>query len=293
MRRLPALAFAALAPVTLACGDEDAPATPDPTDVVVRFAARAGDDPIACGQTYAGMGTGVGPIAVRDFRLYVSDLRLVAPDGTERPLALEADGIWQRDGVALLDFEDGTASCSETGNPELNTTVRGATELAEVSGIRFRLGLPFELNHFDTATQASPLNLPSMFWNWRGGYKFIRIDVRDEGSTPPNPFNIHLGSTACGDGPAVTPPTAPCGRPNLADVALDGFDPATDEIVLDLAGLLEGVDTSTNAEGTPPGCMSAPTDPTDCAPVFRNLGLSFASGACEADCAGQRFVRVQ
>lgn len=260
----------------------------------IDFVARAASETIACGAAFAGMGIGQSAVRVRDFRLFVSNVRLVGPDGEEVPLSLEPDGIWQSDGVALLDFEDGSDTCSETGNGPLNTSVRGTAPIDQVTGLGFDLGVPFELNHLDVATRPAPLNLVSMFWNWRGGYKFIRIDLEDDSrAAPDNRFNIHLGSTACPSAAPVVPPSAPCARPNLPEVRLDGFDPGSTTVVLDLAGLLEGVDTSTNTPMTAPGCMSNLNEPEDCSPLFQNLGLSFDTGACEAGCAGQRFVRLE
>jgi uncharacterized repeat protein (TIGR04052 family) len=272
--------------LVLACGGET-------EDYTLSFEARAGGAPLRCGEGYTGMGASSGPVELRDFRLYVSDVRLVGADGAEAPLELDQDVVWQHASVALLDFEDGSGACSASGTPETRAVITGQAAIDAPTGVRFRIGVPFDLNHLDTATQPSPLNLGAMFWNWRGGYKFLRLDLRDRGVQPPSAFNIHLGATACDAPTPVQPPSSPCGRPNRPDIALDGFDPSADTIVLDLAGLLTGVDTSTNTPMTPPGCMSAPTDPDDCGPVFQNLGLSFASGACTGDCAGQRFVRVE
>ncbi|MCG8463197.1 MAG: hypothetical protein MI919_43505, partial [Holophagales bacterium] len=98
----------------------------------------------------------------------------------------------------------------------------------------------------------------------------------------------HIGSTGC-ESPAPTlPPAEPCSRPNRAQIFLDGFDPATDEVRLDLAGLFDGIDI-TRSVLRPPGCMSAPTDP-DCRPVFANLGLDLATGRCITDCSDQKLA---
>lgn len=287
MRCVPGL----LALSLIGCGEDDPSAESRP--VTIRFAARAGEEAVTCGQSYGGMGR-AGPVELRDFRLYASDVRLVSPDGTERPLELEQDGVWQSGGIALLDFEDGTGACSETGNAEMRTEIRGVTSLEAVGGLRFRLGVPFDRNHLDTAAQPSPLNILAMHWNWRGGYKFLRLDLRDVGVDPSQPYNIHLGSTGCTSPAPVAPPSAPCGRPNRPEVVLDRFDPGAHTVVFDVGGLLDGVDTSTNTVGTNPGCMSGPNDAADCTPIFENLGLSFDTGACRTEgCADQRFVRVE
>lgn len=261
------------------CGDGD-------TSYTINFASLAGTQSIACDTP---LSAGGGNVLVRDFRLFVSNLELLTADGANA-LRLEQDGLWQSESLALLDFEE---ACGDFGNAELNTSVRGTAEVdGDVTGLRFQIGVPFERNHFDTATQPSPLNLASMFWNWRGGYKFIRIDLMG-GDMMSVPFNVHLGSTACDGATDVDAPTMPCARPNRPTITLNGFDPASQEVVFDLQTLLTGSDTSTNTEGTPPGCMSAPTDPMDCTPVFRNLGLDFDSGSCSGNCDGQTFVRAR
>lgn len=273
-----------LVPLAAACGSDD----PQTQTFTLNFAAVSGNEALTCGQTTAGGGN----VMVRDFRLFVSNVQLLV-GGTSVSLDLEQDGRWQVENIALLDFENGQGSCSETGNADVNTSVRGTAVVdGDVTGVSFDIGVPFAQNHFDTATQPSPLNIASMFWNWRGGYKFIRIDLRG-GDMMDVPYNVHLGSTACDGASPVDAPSMPCGRPNIPSYTLDAFNPESGEIVFDLQGLLQGADTSTNTAGTPPGCMSAPTDPTDCTPVFQNLGLDFMTGTCSGSCAGQNFVRTR
>ena len=103
--------------------------------------------------------------------------------------------------------------------------------------IVFDLGVPFALNHQDVTVAASPLNLPPMWWNWQGGYKFVRVDMKTDAEATAGAWFIHLGSTGCAAENQATPPTTACARPNLAEIRLDGFDPATSVVVADLATL--------------------------------------------------------
>jgi uncharacterized repeat protein (TIGR04052 family) len=109
-----------------------------------------------------------------------------------------------------------------------------------------------------------------MFWNWQGGYKFIRLEGASTGLPG---VVLHLGSTGCtadAEG-AVTS----CTHPNRPEVELDGADPyGSTPIVFDVAALYQGVDLDKNGGG-PPGCMAGADDP-DCAGVFANLGLPFS-----------------
>lgn len=72
--------------------------------VQIRFAAVVGDAAAACGAKYDGVGSSRSTISIADFRFYLSRLRLVNADGSEAPVALTQDGLWQVDDVALLDF---------------------------------------------------------------------------------------------------------------------------------------------------------------------------------------------
>ncbi len=250
--------------------------------IALQFRAKVGEQAFACGTQYEGIGTKSSSLMPSDFRFYVSDIRLVTTNGDEVPLTLEQDGIWQLQNLAFLDFEDGTGPCREFGNAAINSTVRGTVPAGIYNGVRFTLGIPPVLNHGDASTAPSPLNVTSMFWSWRTGYKFIRVDTADD------KYRIHLGSTGCTGTPPVTPVT--CTRPNQPAVELSGFDPDTSVIVADLAALLADSDIDFNEIDTPPGCMSG-ADDLDCETLFANFGLSFADGS--SDPTQQKFFRLE
>ena len=175
------------------------------------------------------------------------------------------------DNIALLDFENG---CGEVGTADMNDRVVGVVPEGDYDALSFKMGLPPELNHQDTSTAPGPLGITALFWNWRGGDKFVRID---SGNIKDNPtvWRMHLGSTGCGDPQdPTTPPEQPCTNPNRVDVELDTFDVDTDTVIADFEAMVADAPLSDNAEGTPAGCMSPPTD-SDCGPLFKNLGLAF------------------
>jgi uncharacterized repeat protein (TIGR04052 family) len=263
-RRAVASTVAALALVT-ACGA--------PADVELRFEGLVGDEPARCGATYAGIGTSGSTLTLLDFRLFVHDVRLVTADGREVPVELTQDDF-QHDDVALLDFEDGTNGC-DAGTPAQRLVVRGTvSDGGPFRGVRFRFGVPADLNHGDASTAPAPLNTTSMFWSWNGGYKFLRADVRlKEGA----PRNFHLGSTGCQGGDAVTS----CSHPNRPEISLDSFDPSSGKVIVDYAALVADADLSKDGGGAP-GCMSGVDDP-ECAAIFPRLGLSLSTGAPEGN----------
>ena len=260
---------------------------PTSQHVEISFAGKLGDKPFACGSRYENVGTKKSMVTPQDLRFFVSDIALVTSDGTVVPVTLTQDGIWQYKSVALIDLEDGSGAC-RNGNAAIHKVVSGSVPPSRYVGLRFNVGIPFELDHGDTLAAPSPLNMTAMFWSWQSGYKFIRAEVaavaaptNSEGSASTSSpkgrssgFPVHIGSTGCASASETTSPASPCKRPNMISVSLLQFDLSRDTVVFDLDKLLAGSDVTTNTPNTPPGCMSFENDP-DCAPVMKALGLPF------------------
>lgn len=168
-----------------------AQAQSDTTEIAIDFEAWVGDEEFACGESYEGIGVTESTITPSDFRFYVSDVALIDEDGNAVPLELEQDGKWQYQNTALLDFEDGTNTC-DNGTTEMNTTVVGTVPEGDYQSIQFTMGVPQKLNHEDAAIAPSPLNLTSMWWNWQGGYKFLRVDLETEEAISTVPDNVRI-----------------------------------------------------------------------------------------------------
>lgn len=239
----------------------------------LRFAATVGDQPFACGQSYSGIGTTASTITPTDFRLFVYNVELVRADGTATPVTLDQDETWQYRNIALLDFEDGRGPC-RNGTPAAHTEITGSVAAGEYKALRFRVGLPFDLDHGDPTRAPSPLNVSSMFWVWQVGYRFVKIDLTTAatGADASTGFSVHLGSSGCVSKAMTAPPATECKFPNKPTVTLDDFDPSRDVVVADLAALLRESNVDINTPNTAPGCMSEPNDP-DCRGVNRMLGL--------------------
>ena len=289
---------------------------PNVTGVVnLKFALKAGNTSVACGKAIAGLGSKASTAQILDARMYLTNLRLISADGKDVPLALTADGKWQSKDVALLDFEDASGLCKDSGTQDTNTVVVGNVPAGKYTGIAFNLGLPFEMNHADVATAKTPLNVQALWWNWQFGYKFARIDLKTNSPAPNDTFLIHLGSTGCGEvmamdhggvgKPTMTmtetmkameamadkPPAQPCKNSNVVQVRLTNFDPSKDTIVADIASLLNKVNVA-QPKPQPAGCMSGVDDP-DCTGLFANFGLALKTGQCVNDCKGQKLFRVE
>lgn len=294
---LAAFAILAAAPVPPATAAETEPVT-------IRFKAAVGNQPFACGRSYDGIGTAGSRITPSDFRFYVSEIALIDAGGRAVPMALDQDGRWQHQSVALLDFENKTGPCAN-GTAETREIVTGTVPAGRYDGLRFTLGVPFALNHADATIAPSPLNLTSLFWSWQGGYKFLRVDftsaVKPAESSDPaasgqghhapadggQGFVIHLGSTGCGSAGPMRPP-ASCDHPNRPLIEFAHFDPPANVVVADLKALLAGTDVDANRPGTQAGCMSDPDD-SNCAAIMWRLGLPFGG----VTPATQTFLRVE
>lgn len=237
--------------------------------VEVRFDAVVGGEAFACGTSYDGLGTTAATATLTDLRFYLHDVALLG-GGQRYALTLDASE-WQNDGVALLDFEDGSGGCE--GTPERNTSIKGMIPSGvSVDAVEFTIGVPEAKNHLDNASAESPLNLAAMFWSWTNGYKFMKVDV-DAGGLP---FYFHLGSSMCS---GMSPGPFACMYGHRVTIRLDGFDPDADTILFDVAELFGDADLTTpNDMMVDPvdGCMSGPMDP-ECPAVFAALGLQLAS----------------
>jgi uncharacterized repeat protein (TIGR04052 family) len=247
----------------------DAPVAIEDAAIDIPFVARVGAAPFACNQTFTGFGAGDASMTPADFRAYVHNVRVLTVDGDEVAVELAANDF-QRDGVALLDFEDGTGAC-DTGSPDVHTHITGTAPAGtEVAGVRFTLGVPEALNHLDVSVADAPFNIPSLWWSWAGGYKFIKADVLvgdDELAA-----YFHHGSTACTGTPADG---FSCAAAHLTDIEV-AFDPATQAIGIDLAEMYASVDVAADlVEGdNVRGCMSFSNDP-DCSGMMATVGVPF------------------
>ena len=290
------LSLAAVAAASLVAGGgggDDGPKT-----VELQFAAMAGDTAIGCGSTVTGLGTKAVTGKVKDFRFYITGVKMIRADGAEVPLTLPANDNWNytvgSDSVTLVDLENATADCpTATGTPATNTVIKGTVPAGDYTGVKMTMGVPFALNHTDwnnPTTTKAPLDIQAMAWSWQGGRKFAKIEIIDPLSAAPAgtvgkwvqpatgvyiTFNVHLGSTSCVGDPAKGAQVSSCAQPNRMDFKLASFNPATQKVAVDVKALLVGSDITQNTAGTSNGCMSFLKDP-ECGPVFKALALDWS-----------------
>lgn len=282
------------------CGIPNSTSNQNDKNVKISFKALANNNDVECGKEYENIGTTKSKVKFSDFRMYISNVKLIDSNGKDIDLKLTQDKKWQNSNVSLLDFENKSGDCSN-GTEETNKEINGTISKGTYKGLKFTLGVPFEQNHQDVNKAESPLNLTSMFWVWNSGYKFARIDMKTSGI--PQGYFVHLGSTGCMDSmntkhevdehsntssEMMNMKPKSCMNPNRSEIILSDFNYEKNKVIIDISKLLENSNVDKNQEKTPSGCMSS-TDDNDCEPIMNNLGLKFNN----SESKGQNVFRAE
>ena len=293
-------------------GSDAAVGTPAADQAVsIRFAAVNGATPVKCGTQLTGMGSTAVAADLKDLRFYITNLALVNDKGVAVPVKLDSNN-WQltqgSETVTLIDLEDASGPCADTTRTaDTNAVITGTVPAGTYVGLKASMGVPETLNHTDVASTAAPLDVTGMGWSWQSGRKMAKIEVNPVGgilkttaavpataTTPAVPaststvstFYFHLGSTGCtakvdSAGVALKDtagnPVYTCSNPNVMDFTLASFDPAKQQVALDIGQLFKTTDI-TKDNGGPPGCMSGATDP-ECPTIFSQMKVAFGSGS--------------
>ncbi|WP_158089118.1 MbnP family copper-binding protein [Cognaticolwellia mytili] len=182
---------------------------------------------------------------------------------------------WQRLKLMKTQYQNADTvllgiNCQER-KQQLNATALGNwligfdndINLSKLTAVRFTLGVPFASNHLNPISQDSPLNLPSMFWVWQTGHKFMRAEF----SSLNEQWLFHLGSTGCKSSSVMRGPKSPCLYPNSVNFELPVVEGEGKQLVLNvnLAQLLKKV-VLTQASS----CQSE-QDSASCQQLFSNL----------------------
>ena len=131
-----------------------APASAADQKVDIRFAAVAGDAPVACGQAIEGLGTTQRPAQLADLRFFVSDVKLIRRDGRAVAVKLGKDSAYR--------VTEGRVGGDADRSRERHGRVRGGGDegdqrprarhrrrAGKYVGLRWTVGVPFALNHSD------------------------------------------------------------------------------------------------------------------------------------------------
>lgn len=263
------------------------PVTEIPRDpITITFLPDVFDEELGCGLDIDLIDTAPGDNAsLTNLRFYVSDVDVLAVDGSPLPVHLVADGVWQSEEVALLDFEDGTGDCVG-GTPETRKVVMGEVSPGEYNGIEFTVGVPFALNH---ALGDAPLGDPALFHSAQRGHHFFDFGLLIDGETS---WSTRILSMDCASGGSDAAPAEDCERPNVARIRVENLNPGEDPIRMKLGQLLAAVDLALDTPYTEVGCVSDPLEVAECPFAFGIFGLDWETGNCLNDCEEQALFKV-
>ncbi|EKJ86806.1 putative repeat protein (TIGR04052 family) [Leptospira meyeri] len=231
-----------------------------PQTVNLNFEALANGQPLVTGSNIT---ADIRTVQFRDFRMYISEVKLVKADGSTVDVTLSTDNVWQSNGVALVDLET-------TQTVDTNTKVSGTAPAGSYTGVQFTVGVPEALNHLDRTNQAAPLNNGAMYWSWTGGYKHSKIEFSYNNGT--DWTSLHIGSTTCSGAPNY----GNCSKKFRASIQLTGqFNSANQKISLDVDKLING-----HTFGAMGMCMPGDGSAA-CLPLIRAFGLNESNGAAD------------
>jgi uncharacterized repeat protein (TIGR04052 family) len=168
--------------------------------------------------------------SIQQFAFFISNVKLSAENTQHQPQLSTTP--WQTNDVVLMQphFDDCNTQSEVVDKTAQNNQVNSVTlktnnnvqfttpvDLDAAEQLSFTLAVPFTLNHQNPLLQPSPLNLPSMFWSWRSGHKFFRLDMQG----PSKNWVFHLGSVGCTSVSTMRSPQEECVQPNRVSFQLD------------------------------------------------------------------------
>ncbi|MBX2992670.1 MAG: hypothetical protein KF749_16065 [Bacteroidetes bacterium] len=166
--------------------------TPDTRkEVELRFFPKFGSTPLELNKRF--MNANADSVWFTTLKFYLSETALVdtmgrlvpleSPSHTHKIAHEETPNIW------MVDFSTATFSA----NGYVSVIVKGKP--GKYRGIKFSVGVPYELNHRDVSTQLPPLGPNSgMYWSWNPGYIFHMMEGKVDSAGMPVNFLYHLGT---------------------------------------------------------------------------------------------------
>lgn len=210
---------------------------------------------------------------------FIYDITLLDANKQRHPFLLDSSDY--PDQVALIVL----------ASTQKHFTLTGVAAGKDFQALEFTVGVPENLNHNNPLRAQAPLNDSSMFWSWQQGYKFLRIDgvYANEGSARESEGNwvFHLGSTGCDSPSALRPPEKPCRNSHRMRVLLQGFNPTSHSIEVNLQSLVQQL-----ADAGDVNCSGSYQLQDVCVRMLRSLGLNPESGNCEQECLTQTLFQL-
>ena len=85
----------ALSTAFMGCNTTSTQASSEMSSVNIKFKAQMNAQDVDCGKTYENIGTTKSKVSLTDFRLYLSNVRLIDDKDKEVKLTLNQDKKWQ------------------------------------------------------------------------------------------------------------------------------------------------------------------------------------------------------
>jgi hypothetical protein len=187
--------IAAITLLTLAgCKKEstvEPPATPDTRkEIELRFFPKFGTTPLQLNEKY--LNAAGDSVWFTTLKFYLSETALIDTLGAAIPLEGESHLHKGQHGTTpniwMVDFSD----AEFVANGYFSVHVKGNP--GKYRGIKFSVGVPYDLNHRDVSTQDPPLGPNSgMYWAWNPGYIFHKMEGKVDSAGTPRDFLYHLG----------------------------------------------------------------------------------------------------
>jgi len=288
-RFLASLGLTLTALLTLtACGGDSNTQTKDnettsKTELSIPFAARSGTTDIACDTALPALGSNSVEGQIKYFAYYIHDIELLDNNGSVINSTLTDNAFQDPDEkVVFLQYQNKDTTCSgdaQTTYKQVSLSLN-RDQVSAVASLRFKIGVPFEINHADPANAKSIYTSADYKWGWQNGRKFVRLDVKPAGGvfdgngvSKGDTRHFHLGSTGC-EADANGKVTS-CSNPNRPTIQLDNFslNDSPKTVILNYQNLVANVAFNQDTGGQV-GCMSGATDP-ECPDMFSALGLRF------------------
>lgn len=218
---------------------------------------------LKCQSTFAPKSNGEAWF-IEQFQFFFSNLKVKVEGKGWQKLAL-VDSPYQTTETVLLgeNCREQTKQKNVKDNGNWLIEFDNNIDISTVRAVRFSLGVPFEYNHLNPVTQKSPLNIPSMFWVWQTGHKFLRAELASVDAQ----WLFHLGSTGCKASSVMRAPKQSCRYPNTFEFEIPVTQGINNSLSLNfnLAKLLNGVEL-----GQTSSCQSE-QDNESCQQLFKNL----------------------
>lgn len=233
----------------------------DPTiSLPVRF--KFAEDSMKCEQSIT---IDSQPWRVNHLAFFVSNMAVKAPGSDSWQSITFIANDWQTEGTSLQWFN---SNCDVDGNTSSNQSLaindpQGLWHNA--SEVKFELAVPFAENHQNPLTQPSPLNISEMFWSWRLGHKFLRLDLQADSVAEPRSWSYHLGSVGCQSASSMRAPAEPCSIPNRFEMVLQKTT-KHNALSFNLLELLKNVDPAAMRS-----CMFQQVKEVACVQLANNL----------------------